>query len=216
MKKNLTFAAFAFMAFTLIGCNGSTQKDSTENSDSLSINETENVEKVDDTTDAEVTPLDVAFFDLKGMVKKCTLKKEYSEIIYEFDKDGNFVKCTQEYEETVNVSRDSQGRINRIQKKDQIDRTWTDEYEYDNEGRITKASCNAMPDGLSFEHNYTYKDGRIASLKGWNDGPGKLEITFDYISEDDHGNWTERTKSTLVEGEDEPNVETEKRVIEYY
>ena len=77
-------------------------------------------------------------------------------------------------------------------------------------------SCDAMPDGMSHEFHFTYDaKGRIINQKGWNDGVGDIEYKYKYTQEDAKGNWTEREKSIIPDGE-EPVVTIEKREIEYY
>lgn len=163
----------------------------------------------------EVKGQDLAFFDLKGDVKSCTLVNNGNKETYTFDENGNCTSFTKDYTEIVSTERDDEGRIVCVNAKDPMGREYAEVYEYDEKGRIAKVSCDAEPDGMAFEHIYSYDgNGRVVLVKGWNDGPGNLEFRYKYISEDEQGNWTKREKSVVLE-EEEPNVEIEERVIKY-
>lgn len=219
MRRYFLFVSILLLTIASSSCNSTSQKGNADNNDSASaeIAKFTDSEQTEKAADAEAsTSLDVAFFDLKGNVKKCVLQSDDYKETYLFDKNGAFIDCIEEYAETEGVRRDEQGRINEMHKKDNVGRTWADIYEYDADGRVIKSHCNAMPDGLSHEHNYTYNNGRIVSIKGWNDGPGNLEMKYEYSQEDEMGNWTERKKSLYIEDETEPYVTVEHRTIEYY
>jgi len=166
--------------------------------------------------DKRITTTDLSFFELRGNVKQCVLTYDDIKETYLFDKEGTLTSYKTSYEEIVGIERDKKGRIACIKRIDVIGRDYNDIYECDEQGRIVHACCDAMPDGLAFEHQYIYDGDRLANKKGWNDGPGALEITYEYKREDTLGNWTERKKSVWIEDEDEPSESTEHRSIEYW
>lgn len=210
LKYSILSSALLSMLITTACTNGST-KDNNSGEDT-----TASVATATDSTPADNKATDYTFFELKGNVKSCTLVSAGFEETYTFTPEGKYATYSREIQNIIGCERDTQGRIVSLHIKDAIDREYAENYEYDEKGRISKSSCEADPDGLSFELTNTYdSNDRLISSKGWWDGPGPLEYSYKYLTEDEQGNWTKRIKSTTLEGE-EPYDETEERTIEYY
>lgn len=216
MKKTLSIIIVALSAMTSTGCNNAPQA-SASMSDAATENKTE--ESAETTAAVTAPTTDVTFFDLTGNVKMCTITSDIdegeNEEIIKFDSNGNFISRTNGVSEVMSVERDKKGRIVTLNLKDAIDRTYAEIYEYDKKGYIISNKCDAEPDGLAHHYSYTYSDGRIVRVKGWNDGVGDIEKKYEYLSFDDKGNWTERKCTVLTDGE-EAYFTHEYRVIAYY
>ncbi len=156
--------------------------------------------------------------------------------VYEYDSDGKFIKGRSDI--TV-VERDSKGRITRYENTPQ---TYSDgedfgefvfnyislDLGYDEQGRVYTEEIGSWEAGYAYRIFY---DGsniypQRAVIDG-GEGPTTVKgsITYEYISFDEKGNWTERkvfvAQSFTEEGSnDEPTVENterlEKRTILYY
>lgn len=211
MKKRF-FYSFAIMgAMLMMACGGGQTKNDSNQIDTTYV-PTDSTDEVADV----VMGTDASFFDLKGGVESCRLSSEYYSESYSFDENGGYITFERELQKIDGVERDEKGRITTIHITDDLGRGFAEVYEYDEQGRIRKASCDAMPDGLAFELVYTYdKAGRVISKKGYYDGPGNLEYVYNYKDEDAQGNWTLRERLTYLEDEEEPVREMEKREIEY-
>lgn len=218
MKKTNTFACAALMALALAGCKGNKEEKNNADAETQKAT-TEQTAQAEQTEQAEqefTSPV-LKFFELKGHVMSCVLERDDSkEATYEFDEEGYLSKYVEEHETISDIEYDDQMRIASMTKQDAIGREYADVYEYNADGTVSKASCDAMPDGLAYEHKFVYTDGRLTSKEGWSDGPGNLTITYKYLEEDSNGNWTLRECATLPEGETEPYVITERRTITYY
>ncbi len=205
----------AVMALTMMACNGNGIKGNGDSVDSVANTE-ECASQVVDVAKANGYS-DLAVFELKGRVKSCVKEYEESKETFLFDENGKVLSISLPYENVGEIERDAEGRIWRINKTDEIGRGYADEFAYDEKGRIVKASCDAMPDGLAYSYDYQYDEkGRVTFISGFDDGPGKMEIRYEYYGEDKAGNWTKRKRSYLVEGESEPYDMIEERTIEYY
>lgn len=208
------------LASLMVGCAGNTKSDNSDSADSLrqsSAEQKADTHTISEQTDeALLTTPDLKFFDLKGHVKKCTQIEDEPTLTYLFDEQGNCTEITEPYANVTKIVRDDKGRITRLDKIDALSRGFAIIYEYSPEGTIAKQSCDAMPDGMSHEFHFTYDaKGRVIEQKGWNDGVGDIEYKYKYTQEDAKGNWTEREKSIIPDGE-EPVVTIERREIEYY
>lgn len=216
MKKTLLSITIALSAMMSAGCSNAPKASASMLESDINSKTEESAETT--VTDAKNTT-DVTFFDLTGNVKKCTTTSDIdegeSEEVIEFDSNGKFVSRTNGVDEVTSVERDKKGRIITLYLKDVIDRTYAETYEYDKKGNIISNKCDAEPDGLAHHLSYTYTDGRIVRIKGWNDGVGDIEKKYEYLSFDDKGNWTERKCTVLTDGE-EAYFTNEYRVIEYY
>lgn len=214
MKRTLFFVAV--LAAIASSCNNS----KSNQNEYVAPVETSQMETpiVEETPKIEPSASDLVFYDLKGKVRSCSVvTEEYgsTRTLQTFDINGMCTSLADDFD--AGFERDEDGRIVAGRRKYFEEMSYTNVYEYDANGRISKASCDAMPDGLAFEHNYNYDEqGRIAFLKGWNDGAGPLTIRYEYIEEDAVGNWTRRIVRVYVDGDEEPAVSTQTRTIEYY
>ena len=156
--------------------------------------------------------------------------------VYEYDSDGKFVKGRSDI--TV-VERDSKGRITRYENTPQ---TYSDgedfgefvfnyislDLGYDEQGRVYTEEIGSWEAGYAYRIFYEGSNiyPQRAVIDG-GEGPTTVKgsITYEYISFDEKGNWTERkvfvAQSFTEEGSsDEPTVENterlEKRTILYY
>lgn len=213
MKKHFFYSLAMVGAIMMASCGGSQTNGGDDTNDTLSTS-------IDSTCNVQAgikVETDANFFDLMGKVKSCTVSTEYNTEAFSFDEEGKYTELKYDMRKVDATSRDEQGRISSIDFIDELGRGYRETYEYDEQGRIKKASCDAEPDGLAFELVYSYDEkGRIISKKGWMDGPGPMEYKYKYTSEDEQGNWTVRDVLLYVEDETEPNVETETRDIKYW
>ncbi len=219
--KTKSFAIITLTAL-LTGCSSNNTNNNSEKAEEKDSVQTEQIVEetaqpaVEEKQEMLITP-DLMFCNLKGNVKKCTLYPSdppYNS--FTFDENGNITEISESYAKVTNIKRDGKGRITCLSMMDGINREYAIEYAYNADGTVAKRSCDALPDGLAHEFKYTYDDqGRVKKEKGWSDGPGEIEYRYEYTKVDEHGNWTERKRTLLMEGE-EPTVMTEERKIEYF
>ncbi|MCQ2223689.1 MAG: hypothetical protein MJZ35_07875 [Bacteroidaceae bacterium] len=209
MMKNVK-VSFVLAALSVVACTGNSSQSQGEANDSMAVEQATEASA----PAAAATSADLRLFQFVGRVQRCV---ESTGTTYSFDADGQLTSYERAEEEVESINRDESGRIVSITCTDLIGRGFADEYECDEEGRLLKAKCDAMPDGLSYSHTYEYDEqGRVTKITGWSDGPGNLTIMYSYREVDEKGNWTKRDRSLLVEGETDPVIETETRDIQYY
>lgn len=147
--------------------------------------------------------------------------------IYEYDKDGKFVKGVTE--KSV-MKRDEKGRViyYNQQNDDEDDAMFTIEFTYDAQGRISKVNTSFW-EGTQTK-TFIYEADNIYPVKmlfeSSDEGTNvESEGAYRYTKFDKYGNWTERehtySGTETEEGEDDyssrwSGKNIERRTIEYY
>lgn len=147
-------------------------------------------------------------FDEQGRV----LRDVYGNT-YEYDADGNFVRGQLRGTE---LERDAKGRILRYDSTNFED--WDSEdfdivaffavtFTYDGKGRPQAADTNGWEWNTTY--SYAYNGGNVYPASATYEGgaEGWIEegtITYEYVSFDEKGNWTERFVSTVNKSWEEP------------
>ena len=141
-----------------------------------------------------VTP-DLAFFELKGPVKKMT----EDGMTYEFDKNGNLTR----HSGTFSYKHDKQGQIAEMQGyENSVTYKW-------NSGRVVGSESAA--EGSMREEAYTYDErGFVVKIKHTVDDEVEYE-TLTYSNLDKYGNWIKRVSKGYEYGRGSAT-----RTIEYY
>ncbi|MBP5326310.1 MAG: hypothetical protein J6Y98_00165 [Bacteroidales bacterium] len=194
MKKAILFFAGLSLCFIGVAChNSNNSKDGSEDS----INKDSMVESTSE--DEAQTPLvtpDLAFFELKGPVKKVTVDKI---LTIEFDQNGNMTKHSGEF----SFKRDKQGRIAQMEGyENYITYKWNGD---------KLVGTESAAEGSMMEEVYTYDErGFVVKIKHTVDGDVEYE-TLTYSNLDNYGNWTKRTSKGYEYGRGSAT-----RIIEYY
>lgn len=185
MKKTILFFAGLFICFFGANCHNSNDSQKDSDKGSMVKSATEN---------NFVTP-DLAFFELKGPVKKMS----DGVLTYEFDQKGNLTK----HSGTFSFKRDKQGRIIQMEAYENFVT-----YKWNGDKLI---GSEAVAEGSMIEEEYTYDErGFVVKIKHTVDGDVAYE-TLTYSNLDNYGNWTKRTSKGYEYGRGSAT-----RTIEYY
>ena len=223
MKKHVFLIAAA--AVMLMACGAKQNQNNGNNADSTTTsNGREGVHTV--STPAQTEPYDLAFYGLKGNVKKMgTVEFDKNGIITRVDGYNPFEleEPQRSYNEETNEltdlekwTRDGKGRIvsHRAWEYEEIyvwegsqivrDTTycegqiWLATYQYDNDGRAVK----------------------VTTVRCEDDGEFKFEpdctVEYTYKTFDTHNNWTKRTYKKTFPTSGDTDEDEEDRVIEYW
>ena len=208
--KSFSFLALLLAALTMTGCWKGTSSGSVD--DNKAVTETETVAEQEEETAPEAVEVfngELGIFELRGPVKSCVWKNQYSTRRLEFDQNGMWTKIDgrKPWADQPNVKRDSQGRMVKTDNGDE-----STQYTYDDQGRITQCIVQYM-DGCD-NTKWTYDDNgdcvkNVNSYVGMDaeEGDDNRVSTYTILERDDHGNWTSRK---------DQNGNKETRTITYY
>lgn len=174
------------------------------------------------------TSKDLAFFELHGHVK--TLNFGY--FIYEFDENGNLIKCNgynpfkvynhpdpcddSSLSEVPLYKRNRQGYITSSQNRCDNNYVEEDEFRWENE-RVKVHSCihGDYGDNLTCEYD---ENGRLVKAQGNNYYRGFTVKTYTYLEDDKYGNWIKRRETFKITAPElnDKSSEVVTRSITYY